>query len=53
MALRWEFGNTPVRYLHNLTPPGVGTAPNYNWLSHQQFMTNENWTYQVGPVLRF
>lgn len=53
MALRWEFGNTPVRYLHSMTAPGVGTAPNYNWLSHEQFMTNENWTYQVGPVLRF
>lgn len=53
-AIRGVFGNTPVRYLDGfLTPPGVGKAPYFNWLSHEYFETNENWTYQVGPVLRF
>lgn len=53
LALRYEFGNTPVRYLHSMTKAGNGQPPNFNWLSHEVFMTNENWTYQVGPVLRF
>lgn len=53
-ALRGVIGNTPVRYLDGyLKPAGVGGAPYYNWLSHEYFATNENWTYQVGPVLRF
>jgi hypothetical protein len=53
LALRYSVGNTPVRYLHSYTAPGIGKAPDFNWLSHEQFMTNENWGYQVGPVLRF
>lgn len=54
VAVRGVFGNTPVRYLDgHLTPPGVGTPPYLNWLSKEFFETNENWTYQVGPVLRF
>ncbi|HEX5235088.1 MAG TPA: hypothetical protein VFW25_07140 [Silvibacterium sp.] len=54
VAIRGVFGNTPVRYLDGyLVPPGVGKPPYFNWLSHEYFETNENWTYQVGPVLRF
>lgn len=52
-ALRVSVGNTPVRYLHSYTDPGIGHAPAYSWLSHEVFMTNENWNYQAGPVLRF
>lgn len=53
LALRYSVGNTPVRYLHDITSPGIGEIPRLNWLSHEEFMTNENWGYQVGPVLRF
>ena len=54
LALRAVVGNTPVRYrLAYQNPPGVGTPPYLNWLSHQNFMTNENWTFQTGAVLRF
>lgn len=54
-ALRAVFGNTPVRYRDWYTtgPPGPGTPPYLNWLSHQVFLTNENWAYQTGVVLRF
>lgn len=52
-ALRVAIGNTPVRYLHGYNPPGTGKPPYFSWLSREQFMTNENWDYQVGPVLRF
>jgi hypothetical protein len=53
-AIRGVFGNTPVRYLDGyLQPPGIGKPPYLNWLSHEYFETNENWTYQMGPVLRF
>jgi hypothetical protein len=54
LAIRGVFGNTPVRYLNYISPaPGFGTPPYINWLSKEFFLTNENWTYQVGPVLRF
>lgn len=53
LGVRWEFGNIPVRYLHSISGPGIGKPPRLYWLSHESFMTNENWTYQVGPVLRF
>jgi hypothetical protein len=53
-AVRGVFGNTPVRYLNFIIPPpGIGSPPYINWLSHEAFLTNENWSYQVGPVLRF
>lgn len=52
-ALRVSFGNTPVRYLDYVTPPGIGKPPSLSWLSHEVFLTNENWNYQAGPVLRF
>jgi len=53
-AIRGVFGNTPVRYLYGyLQPPGFGNPPRLNYLSKEAFLTNENWTYQVGPVLRF
>ena len=53
-AIRGVLGNTPVRYLDGyLQPPGIGKPPYLNWLSHEYFETNENWTYQMGPVLRF
>ena len=53
LALRGVMGNTPVRYLGHFLPAGPGTAPNFNWLSPDYFVTNGNWMYQVGPVLRF
>lgn len=54
LAIRGVFGNTPVRYLKYIsTPPGIGSPPYVNWLSHEFFSTNENWTFQAGPVLRF
>jgi hypothetical protein len=54
LAIRGVFGNTPIRYYKfYYEPPGIGTPPYINWLSHEVFLTNENWTYQVGPVLRF
>jgi hypothetical protein len=53
LAIRGVIGNTPVRYLYAISPPGIGEPPYVNWLSHNQFLTNENWTYQLGPVLRF
>jgi hypothetical protein len=54
LALRIAGGNTAVRYREpNLAPPGPGTYPYLNWLSTRSFLTNENWTYQAGAVLRF
>jgi len=54
VAIRGVFGNTPVRYLDSyIEPPGIGKIPYLNWLSHEYIETNENWTYQMGPVLRF
>lgn len=53
-ALRAVLGNTPVRYrTPNIGKPGIGTPPYLNWLSHEHFSTQENWTYQTGVVLRF
>jgi hypothetical protein len=54
LALRGVFDNTPVRYREPyLLPPGPGKEPHLSWLSRQSFLTNENWSYQAGPVLRF
>lgn len=54
LAVRATFGNTPVRFLdHYIEPPGIGKPPYVNWLSHEYIGTNENWAYQLGPVLRF
>jgi len=54
VALRMVVGNTAVRYrVAHETPPGVGRPPYLNWLSHQSFLTNENWTVATGAVLRF
>ncbi|MGC1361894.1 MAG: hypothetical protein WA400_01415 [Silvibacterium sp.] len=54
IAIRGTFGNTPVRYFYAYLPyEGIGQPPYINWLSKATFMTNENWVYQVGPVLRF
>ncbi len=54
LALRGVIGNTPVRYREAyLGPPTPGKEPYLNWLSRQFFLTNENWTWSAGPVLRF
>jgi hypothetical protein len=53
VAIRGVIGNTPVRYLDSYTPGGIGKVPYFNWLSHEYIETNENWTYQMGPVLKF
>jgi hypothetical protein len=54
LALRAVFANQPVRYREPyLDPPGLGTFPYYDWLSKKYFLTNANWTWQGGPVLRF
>ena len=54
LALRGVFGNQPVRYREPyVSPPGPGTYPYLNWLSKLTFLTNENWTYQTGAVVKF
>jgi len=54
-AVRISMGNTPVRYYTYGydRPLGVGSMPYLYWTSPKVFATNENWTYQTGPVLRF
>lgn len=53
-ALRGVFGNTPVRYREpSLAAPTPGKEPYLNWLSRETFLSNDNWAYQAGPVLRF
>jgi hypothetical protein len=54
-ALRATFGNTPVRYKTQYLDrvPGIGTPPYLSFISPNIFATNENWTYQIGPVIRF
>lgn len=53
-GVRAVFGNTPVHYrTANQQAPGVGSPPFLNWLSHEYFVTNENWDFQSGVVLRF
>jgi hypothetical protein len=55
LAMRLAVGNTPVRYnTYRLDrPPGVGSEPYLDWISPKVYLTNENWTVQTGPVLRF
>ena len=54
LGFRGVFGNQPVRYRQAYRdPPGVGTYPYLSWLSKLNFLTNENWTWEAGPVLRF
>ena len=54
-AIRASFGNTAVRYktAYLDRSPGQGTPPYLYFISPNVFATNENWTYQIGPVLRF
>ncbi len=54
-AVRISMGNTPVRYYTYRFDryPGEGALPYLYWTSPKVFATNENWTYQTGPVLRF
>jgi hypothetical protein len=54
LGFRGVFGNQPVRYREPPTEgPGIGTYPYLGWLSTLVFATNENWTSEVGPILRF
>jgi hypothetical protein len=51
---RFVLANDPVRYREaGERPQGVGKEPHFNWLSHQIFLTNENWSYQTGMTVRF
>jgi hypothetical protein len=54
-ALRAAFGNTAVRYKTSYLdrPPGRGSPPYLYFISPNVFATNENWTFQIGPVIRF
>ena len=55
-ALRASVGNTAVRYREPYLQASSaipGTYPHLNWLSRATFLTNENWAYQTGVVLRF
>ena len=54
-AFRAAFGNTPIRYKTNYydRPPGRGSPPYIYFISPDIYATNENWNYQVGPLLRF
>ena len=56
LALRVSVGNTAVRYREPYIQCPVanpGTHPYLNWLSQLTFLTNENWAYQTGVVMRF
>jgi hypothetical protein len=55
LALRAVVGNTPVRYKTDYLDrlPGLGQPPYLYFISANIFATNENWTYQAGPVLKF
>jgi len=54
LGFRGVIGNQPVRYREaTVDPPGIGTYPYLNWLSKEYFLTNENWTYEMGTVLSF
>jgi hypothetical protein len=56
LALRGVWGNQPVRYREPyIDSPATqpGTYPYLRWLSPQNFLSNENWAYQAGAVLRF
>lgn len=55
-ALRFVAGNLAVRYREPYLQPAnivPGAYPYLRWISKQTFLTNENWTYQTGAVLRF
>jgi hypothetical protein len=55
-ALRASVGNTAVRYREPFIESDSnrpGTLPYLNWLSKLTFLTNENWAYQTGVVMRF
>ena len=55
LAMRASVSNLAVRYDSKRLDraPGVGTEPYLFWISPKVYATNENWSYQVGPVLRF
>jgi hypothetical protein len=54
LALRGVIGNTPVRYRDTYINRIQTKYPPYiSWLSPKIFLTNENWSYQTGAVLRF
>ena len=54
LGFRGVIGNQPVRYREaKVDPPGIGTYPYLNWLSKEYFLTNENWTFEMGTVLSF
>jgi hypothetical protein len=45
MLIRYK---SPVR-----DPDGIGTPPNLNFLSHDNYINSTNWGVSLGPVLRF
>jgi hypothetical protein len=54
LAFRMVIDNTAVRYkTDKVDAPGIGMPPYLNWLSKQNFLTNENWGYKTGAVVRF
>jgi hypothetical protein len=56
LGLRFVAGNMPVRYREPYIDPKSyipGTYPYLTWLSPKEFLSNENWTYQTGAILRF
>jgi hypothetical protein len=54
LGFRFVLANDPVRYREPyLRAKDVGKEPYFNWLSYEVFLTNENWSYQTGMVLRF
>lgn len=53
-AIRAVVANQPVRYREPYkVAPGTGNYPYLTWLSKEDYLTNENWMYQAGPVIRF
>ena len=54
-SVRAAFGNTAIRYKTDYydRPPGRGSPPYIYFISPDVYATNENWSYQFGPVIRF
>ncbi len=54
VALRVGIGEDLVRYRTNMVAaPGIGDPPYVSWLSHENYITRGNWSYQLGPVFSF
>jgi hypothetical protein len=54
MAIRVGINEDVVRYrTDKVTPPGLGAAPYYSWLSKENFINRGTQSFQLGPVFSF